>query len=248
MNRRHFLTLIGTSTASYAAQQKLHYLDFDKELVKSIQNEKESLIHYKEILKKLVQAKRQVGFTDFNIISFEELLKEVYLTHKEKTVFEELFYTDATTFGFHDMRISALLNEKISKREVVKIPRTGHYLYRGKPHTTYNKIQKDLHGSIVLTSGVRSNVKQTYLFLNKLLACGGDFNETSKSVAPPGHSFHLAGDFDIGKQGFGMKNFSTALIKTDAYQELLELNYIKLRYGQKSSSSVKYEPWHLKIV
>ncbi len=83
------------------------------------------------------------------------------------------------------------------------MPRTGHYLYKGKTLEAYNHMKKDIGNSIILTSGVRSVVKQLKLFVDKLYSQKANLSLTSRSIAPPAFTYHSIGDFDIGKKGFG---------------------------------------------
>ncbi len=51
-----------------------------------------------------------------------------------------------------------------------------------------------------LTSGVRGVAKQFILFLAKAEANGGNLSLASRSLAPPGYSYHGVGDFDVGEK------------------------------------------------
>ena len=100
----------------------------------------------------------------------------------------------------------------------------------------------------MLTSGVRSVVKQIFLFLNKTAKVNGNLSLASYSLAPPGHSYHALGDFDVGKKGFGHKNFSVEFSETDEFKRLSDLGYFDIRYPQNNPFGVRYEPWHIKII
>ena len=112
----------------------------------------------------------------------------------------------------------------------------------------YDKLKKDVGDSIVLTSGIRSVVKQTHLFLAKTIQSKGNLSKASRSLAPPGHSYHGIGDFDVGKVGFGRKNFTEAFAKTDEFKRLVDLGYVDIRYHRNNMLGVRYEPWHIKVV
>ena len=71
---------------------------------------------------------------------------------------------------------------------------------------------------------------------------------SSHLLAPPGHSYHALGDFDVGKKGFGHKNFSDEFSATEEYKRLSDLGYIDIRYPQNNPFGVRYEPWHIKVV
>jgi len=99
----------------------------------------------------------------------------------------------------------------------------------------------------VLTSGVRSVIKQFLLFLNKAYANDGNLSLASRQLAPPGYSFHGIGDFDVGQAGFGYYNFTEKFIATDVYKKLADLGYLTLRYPQDNMLGVRFEPWHIKV-
>ena len=135
----------------------------------------------------------------------------------------------------------------MTERERYKVPYTGHFLYRGAPLDLYRKLERDLEKRVVLTSGIRSVVKQTHLFLAKTIAAEGNLSRASRSLAPPGHSYHGIGDFDVGKVGFGRKNFTAAFARTEEYHRLVDLGYVDLRYPKGNLLGVRYEPWHIQV-
>ncbi len=114
--------------------------------------------------------------------------------------------------------------------------------------TKFNQLEKDVGPNLVLTSGVRSVVKQLQLFLAKLESSKGNLSLTSRSLAPPGHSYHGIGDFDVGKKGYGKLNFTSEFSNTTEYKKLIELKYVDIRYTKDNSVGVRYEPWHIKVV
>ena len=56
------------------------------------------------------------------------------------------------------------------------------------------------------------------------------------------------GDFDIGKAGFGRKNFTQAFADTDEFRKLVDLGYVDIGYPRGNMFGVRYEPWHIKVV
>lgn len=214
-------------------------------------------MEYKVLKKTLYRFKRlqkTVGYGHFNVISFDEALKLSHrqsrigeFTQDELNLIEKLFYENANVYGFYGEKVLNSLTADIKNDETKKIPHTGHYLYRGRAEAMYKEIQKDLGNSIVLTSGVRGVVKQMYLFLNKAFKLKGNLSEASTSLAPPGYSFHGIGDFDVGKVGFGYRNFTSDFAETDEYKKLMDLGYIKIRYFQGNPFGVRFEPWHIKV-
>lgn len=205
--------------------------------------------------KRLDRVQNLVGHGNFNVVGFDETLKYAgryssigRFTTEEKDFLEELFAANARQFGFLGEKVITELTASIPKKERKKVPRTGHFLYRGESEALYKKLKKDLGGSIVLTSGIRSVVKQTHLFLAKTIQSKGNLSKASRSLAPPGHSYHGVGDFDVGKVGFGRKNFTEEFANTEEFKKLVDLGYVDIRYPRDNEFGVRYEPWHIKVV
>jgi len=131
---------------------------------------------------------------------------------------------------------------------VVKVRRTGNYLYKGLPLETYQKIRDDIGDQVILTSGVRSVIKQFMLFLGKAHESRGNLSMASRSLAPPGYSFHGIGDFDVGRVGLGAANFTEQFADTDVFKKLKDLGYIQLRYQDGNLFGVRFEPWHIRVL
>ena len=209
----------------------------------------------KSTLQRLKRLQRVVGYGHFNVLGFDEALriadrysKVGNFTQEELLLLEKLFYENANVYGFYGEKVLSSLTVDINEKETKKIPHTGHYLYRGRAEAMYKEIQRDLGSRVILTSGVRGVVKQMYLFLNKAESLNGNLSEASTSLAPPGYSFHGVGDFDVGKVGFGYRNFTADFAKTDEYKRLMDLGYIKIRYYQGNPFGVRFEPWHIKVI
>lgn len=205
--------------------------------------------------KRLDRVQNLVGHGNFNVVSFDEMLKygKRYssvgeFTQVEKDFLEELFFANARQYGFLGDKVITEISAPIPERDRRKVGRTGHFLYRGKSEALYDKLQKDVGSKIVLTSGIRSVVKQSHLFLAKTIQSKGNLSKASRSLAPPGHSYHGIGDFDVGKVGFGRKNFTEAFASTDEYKRLVDLGYVDIRYPRDNMFGVRYEPWHIKVV
>jgi len=212
-------------------------------------------VTFDSALARLRRLQKYVGHGNFNIIGWDQSLKFARtrdaigaFTRSELDLIEELFFTDAKTLGFYGDKVVTTLSASIAKRDIVKIPRSGHFLFKGSSTKTFDRIRRDLGDSVVLTSGIRSVVKQIYLFMNKAKKVDGNLSLASFSLAPPGHSYHAVGDFDVGKKGFGRKNFSEAFAKTDEFKRLIDLGYLDIRYPQQNPFGVRYEPWHIKVV
>jgi hypothetical protein len=205
--------------------------------------------------KRLDRVQNLVGHGNFNILGFDEMLKyskrynSVGTFPKVETDFlEQVFSASAKRYGFFGDKVIDSLTSVVAKKDRKKMPRTGHFLYRGDSEALYLKVKKDIGSSIVLTSGIRNVVKQTHLFLAKTIQSKGNLSRASRSLAPPGHSFHGIGDFDVGKVGFGGKNFTSDFSETREFRKLVELGYVDMRYPLHNLLGVRYEPWHIKVV
>lgn len=203
---------------------------------------------------KLKQVQKHVGYGNFNLLGFDELLKIAKensrigsFSKEELDYIEKVFYTEASEYGFYGKKVTHSLSDQIRKNETLKIPSSGHYLYKGEPTELYERLKKEIGPSIVLTSGVRSIVKQLDLFLYKTHTLKGNYSTAAHSLAPPGYSFHGIGDFDVGKAGLGYKNFTSDFAHTQEYRSLQRLGYISIRYPQNNPFGVRFEPWHIKV-
>ena len=245
MDRREFITLL---TISPFISSKLLGDEGD------IFTTKEEWKNLLEVRKKLTNVKEHVGYGKFNIISFDEVLdlankssKIIPFTKEELDFMEKLFYDDPTKYGFYGEKTTQNITQKINENEIEKIPYTGHYLFRGKSLEDYTKIVKDVGKDIILTSGIRSVPKQMSLYVDKIFRLNGNISEASKIIAPPAYTHHANNDFDVGKKGFGNKNFSTLFTTTDEFKSLIKLNYVDIRYTVDNKDGVIYEPWHIKV-
>jgi len=210
---------------------------------------------FKKTLARFSRLQKYIGYGNFNVIGWDQSLRFARnydqigkFSRAELDFIEKLFSIDANSLGFYGDKVVSRLSSSIVKKDIRKIPRTGHYLFKGDAFDTYLRIRKDIGDSVVLTSGIRSVVKQIYLFLNKAAEVDGNLSLASYSLAPPGHSYHAVGDFDVGKRNFGAKNFTEEFAQTDEFKRLSDLGYLDIRYPQNNSFGVRYEPWHIKVV
>ncbi len=248
MHRRTFLGLImAGSVTAMANTQK-----YDSHAVWLRDDQVVSFIH---VHKKLELIKRYVGYGNFNILSFDDMLKVASryskigaFTHSELAFIEEIFYADPSKYGFYGARTVPTLTSNINKKEVMKISHTGHYLFRGHSDESYDRIIRDVGKSLVLTSGARGVPKQMNLYFNKIKSAKGNMTLASKSLAPPAYSYHSIGDFDVGKRGWGYKNFTSSFARTEEFWRLQRLSYISMRYTINNKDGVRFEPWHVKII
>lgn len=247
MQRRAFLGLIVGSTVSLMAK--------DNSETKSIWLRHDQVKPFLSAQKKIELVKRHVGYGNFNIISFDDMLKtaikypKIGKFSKEELAFiEEIFYADPSEFGFYGKKTVPSLTTRINPKDVIKISRTGHYLFKGHSKESYERVISDIGKSLILTSGVRGVPKQMNLYFNKIKSTNGNLTEASKSLAPPAYSYHSLGDFDVGKKGWGYKNFTVSFARTKEFWELRRLPYISMRYTINNKDGVRFEPWHVKII
>lgn len=248
MRRRTFLGLIAAGSVSAMANTHKH----ESDVVWLRDDQVDSFVH---VHKKIELVKRYVGFGNFNILSFDDMLKVAAryskigaFTPLELSFIEEIFYADPHEHGFYGQRTMPTLTTNINKKEVMKIPRTGHYLFRGHSDESYNRIISDVGKSLVLTSGVRGIPKQMNLYFKKITSTKGNITLASRSLAPPAYSYHSIGDFDVGKKGWGYKNFTVSFARTEEFWRLQRLSYISMRYTINNRDGVRFEPWHVKII
>ena len=207
-----------------------------------------------ETAAKLERAVEVIGHGNFNLVCFDDLLRYALrydrigaFSREQLQFLDEIFYADAELYGFYGKKVIDDQTYRFDERDVEIIPSTGHYLLRGESLDRYQRIRTDLGESVFLTSGVRGVVKQYQLFLKKAVETGGNLSQASRSLAPPGYSYHATGDFDVGRVGFGLKNFTEDFADTDEYKKLIDLGYVDIRYTATNPYGVRHEPWHIKI-
>lgn len=203
---------------------------------------------------KLRRLQKLVGHGNFNILNFTDGLSFARnysnvgeFTKKELKFMELTFYEDGQLYGFLGQKPLKEITDQVRKKDVIKIPYSGNYLYKEKSIEIYQEIKKELGDQVILTSGIRSVMKQFLLFLNKVQRSNGNLSLASRSLAPPGYSFHGNGDFDVGQKGYGKLNFTGTFTETNVYKRLSEMGYLQLRYPEDNKLGVRYEPWHIKV-
>lgn len=203
----------------------------------------------------LEKVRKLVGHGNFALLGFEKMQRYARnysvvgeFSRAELDFFEWIFETDARQYGFMGEKVISGLNENIREQATIKVPYTGNYLYRDESLHLYRRLKKDVGEELVLTSGIRGVVKQLYLFLAKAVETEGDLALASRSLAPPGYSFHGIGDFDVGKRNLGYANFTAEFADTDVFQRLVQLGYVNIRYTDGNNLGVRYEPWHIKVI
>ncbi|MBF0342217.1 MAG: D-alanyl-D-alanine carboxypeptidase family protein [Magnetococcales bacterium] len=214
----------------------------------------EQLALLQSSVKRFNRIQKMVGFGNFYLLDFDQA---VYLartqtevgpfTVEELNFLEQLFYASASDYGFYGEKPLRNLTDRIPMEEVVKLSGTGNYLFRGQPEAIYQHLRKELGDQVVLTSGVRSVIKQFLLFLSKVSESNGNLSRASRSLAPPGYSYHGVSDFDVGQAGFGAYNFTERFVTTPVFKRLRDLGYLRLRYPRDNLLGVRFEPWHIKV-
>ena len=246
MNRRNFLLLSALSPV-----MAKDYIQVDEDIYLN----RSELLTLQSLDSRLTRVRRFVGFGNFNYISFDRTLfyarnysRIGRFSKNEIALVEKLFYSTPQRFGFYGEKTVTNISNKISKKDLKKISYSGHYVYKGKPLEDYHRIIKDVGSNLILTSGVRNVVKQLSLYVSKLNKLNGNITETSRIIAPPAYSYHSIKDFDIGKKGWGEKNFTSAFAETIEFQKIRKLKYIDIRYKKNNKDGVRYEPWHVKVI
>jgi len=206
------------------------------------------------IVMKLRRLQSFVGHGNFQTFGFDAGLRVARLysevgafTKAEKRYMEMIFYSQAERYGFFAEKPLKDLTSRIKQKDIAKAPNSPIYLYKGTPFEIYNKLKQQIGDQLILTSGVRGIMKQFLLFFNKAYANNGNLSLASRSLAPPGHSYHGIGDFDVGQVGMGAENFSKSFANTEVFEKLNALGYIRLRYPDKNFLGVRFEPWHIKV-
>lgn len=195
-----------------------------------------------------------VGDANFCIMGFDEALifaknhpKIEPFSKAEIDLMEWLFSRNARDYGFYGEKQLIHLTASINQRDIYKVPYSGNFLFRGKSVEKFTQVRKDLGEDLILTSGIRGLVKQFYLFINKAVRFDGNLSLASRSLAPPGYSYHANGDFDVGQRGFGAGNFTEDFLGTSIYKKLSKQGYVQYRYGRDNLLGVRFEPWHVKL-
>jgi len=210
---------------------------------------------FQSVVLRLERIQKVVGHGNFNVLGFDDALAYARgynsvgaFAQEELTFIEKLFFTNSHDYGFFGDKVSKELTDSIAKQDVIKVPYSGHYLFKGESVNYYEKLKSDIGHSIILTSGIRSNVKQLHLFLGKARSANYNLSKASRSLAPPGHSYHGIGDFDVGRVGWGGMNFTGKFAETDEFKRMQDLGYVQIRYTEDNRLGVRFEPWHIKVV
>lgn len=224
----------------------------DKHYLDDVYATPKEIMLIKNISAKIKRLQNYVGYGHFNVLSWQEALSYMQYSPRlhpldkiELDYVYRLFETDAKKYGFMGEKVNRSIDDKINSKEIAKVPYSGHYLFVEQYEKLFKRLQKDVGKSLILTSGVRGVVKQIHLFLSKTVMVDGNLSLASRSLAPPGYSFHAVGDFDVGKAGLGSLNFTDKFSKTNEFKKLMDLTYIDIRYPVDNNLGVRFEPWHI---
>jgi len=214
----------------------------------------DELVLAERVSRRLIAVREYVGFGNFNLISWDDLIAFATtvpsigaFSAKELGFMEDLFARDAGSLGFYGERTGQQLTEEIPHDGVVRIPWSVHFLRRGASESLFQKMQEQIGESLILTSGIRGIPKQFDLFLSRVRQTQGNLTQAAHSLAPSGYSFHAVGDFDVGKYGLGLANFSAAFAETDVFAGLKRMPEVRIRYDRNNRFGVRFEPWHIRV-
>ncbi|MBD3671855.1 MAG: D-alanyl-D-alanine carboxypeptidase family protein [Gammaproteobacteria bacterium] len=243
---------VGTESENLQLQKVTHFDDdFGDDVILPVEKF-DVLISLRD---KLNYIQSYVGYANYSVLNFNELMKYARYNGQigefnsaQLALIDELFNENAQVYGFYGERINDHIDDRVDRNNMVKVAGTGQFMFKGQPLQTLKNLERDVGRQMILTSGVRSVVKQLLLFTNKAVSVNGNLSRASRSLAPPGHSFHAIGDFDVGMKGLGKRNFTAEFSNTPVYQQIRELDYIKIRYHETNRFGVRYEPWHIKVV
>ena len=242
----------GLAQSSFDSNIKdyLHKMrNFDQSHPGDVYVEKELLPVLRSCVSRLKRLERMTGHGNFYLLGFDAGLAIARrysqvdeFTKEEKDFLERVFYTDSSVYGFIGEKPIEKMTSRIYKKDTVKIPPTGNYVYRGISHEMYKKLKKSAGDKLYLTSGIRGVFKQFLLFLDKAETKRGNLSQASRSLAPPGYSYHGIADFDVGQMGYGVLNFTERFTTTEVYKKLEDLEYVNLRYTEGNLKGVRFEP------
>jgi D-alanyl-D-alanine carboxypeptidase len=229
--------------------------EFDQDFSSDIYLDRRQWPELRSSLARLARVRHVIGYANFSLLCFDDALRYARrysvigaFTRAELDFLDSIFNTDARIYGFLGEKTAHSLTESITRRDVVKLQGSGQYLYRGDAHHRFLRLQRAIGPRLQLTSGIRGIVKQLHLFLAKANVTHGNLSRAARQLAPPGHSFHGIGDFDVGQLGLGAANFTARFASSEVFKRLQALGYSNIRYPQSNPYGVRYEPWHIKVV
>ena len=207
------------------------------------------------VVRRLERVQATVGHGNFGLLGFDEMIAVARghasvgaFSRHELAFLERIFFAEARELGFYGRKVVRRLTDRPRARRIARVPGTGSRLFQGPSAETFARMRAKVGEDLVLTSGVRGVVKQFHLFLRKAAVSDGNLSLASRSLAPPGYSYHGVGDFDVGACGLGARNFTADFADTAVFRCLVELGYARIRYPRGNLLGVRYEPWHIRVV
>ena len=196
--------------------------------------------------KKLSTLLYRVGYVKFSALDITQASALVSFSNDEMDYLKQLFTFDASKYGFYGDKPLAHFEVRVPTSNLTQA--NGILCFDGKTLDKFKKVKEAIGDDVYMTSGIRSVVKQTYLFMNKTRQCNYNLSMASRTVAPPGYSYHGVGDFDIGSKRLSLtQNFTDRFADTDVFKQAVKDKFISLRYGLENRLGVRYEPWHVKV-
>ena len=206
------------------------------------------------LARRLARLQVSAGHGNFALMDFDTALTHARydaqigcFTSAEIAFMEKIFHQDARLYGFKGGKPLKQITASVHQRKLVKVPKTGNFLFTGRSLETYRRMSGDVGHELILTSGIRGIPKQFYLFFRKAVRTKGNLSLASQSLAPPGYSYHGISDFDVGSVRLGSDNFTRLFTRTDVFKKLQDLDYVHLRYTEMNRLGVRFEPWHIKV-
>ena len=196
--------------------------------------------------KKLSSLLYSVGYVKYSALDITQASALVSFSKDEMNYLEDLFNFDASKYGFYGDKPLTDFDARINTSKLTQ--KNGILCFDGKTVDKFQKIKETIGEDVYMTSGIRSVVKQTYLFMKKTKECNYNLSMASRTIAPPGYSYHGVGDFDIGSKRLSLtQNFTDRFADTDVFKQSAKDGFISLRYGMENQLGVRYEPWHVKV-
>lgn len=196
--------------------------------------------------KKLSNLLYKAGYTKFSALDIDDARALVSFSNDEMDYLKELFLFDASKYGFFGDKPLDKFDAKINNTQLAKV--NGILCFDGKTVEKFNKIRETIGDDVYMTSGIRTVIKQSYLFMKKTKECNYNLSMASRTIAPPGYSYHGVGDFDIGSKKLSLaQNFTDRFADTDVFKQAVKDGFISLRYDAQNQLGVRYEPWHVKV-
>ena len=100
--------------------------NFNQDFSDDIFLEKDKYVVFHSTLNKISNVKTVIGFANFNLISFDEMLNYARrypeigaFTKSELALIDELFFYDANKYGFYGSKVIKELTSKINRKETV---------------------------------------------------------------------------------------------------------------------------------